>query len=177
MALWGKSGQPGPRASAARSHGIRLVLCGGSDFLNGLNDGLDLLLSIERPNAKSDRATNRGGAKLRMHQGSAMEPSPAGDIMVNIKHGSDIRSIHAPYVEGQDSDVLRQIPLAIQDYPGDAGEPVAEHTRQLHLVLMNGVKPSGEDPFQSRIQAGNPDGVWRSIFQAKGILVKMEPVG
>jgi hypothetical protein len=42
---------------------------------------------------------------------------------------------------------------------------------------MNGAKPSGENPFESRIQAGNPDDVGCPIFQPERILIKMGPVG
>jgi hypothetical protein len=119
----------------------------GRGFADGLNGGLDVPLRVKRPDTKSDCAADLGCPKLLVDQGSAVKAGPAGDIMVNVNHRSDIPSAYTVYVKAQDGNVIGEVLLAIQSYPGDGSESIAEHPGKLHLVLVNGVNSFVEDPL------------------------------
>jgi hypothetical protein len=119
-------------------------LCGVSDSLDG---GPDVLLCVERPDTESDCAADIGCPKLLVDQWRAVKAGPAGNVVVNVEQRPDVPSVHAVHAKEQNGDVIGEIILAIQGDPRDGGESVAQHPSQLHLVLVNGIKPLAQDPL------------------------------
>lgn len=119
-----------------------MAILEGYDFADGLDGDQDMLLNVEMPDTESDCAADLICSELLVDQGSAVEAGPAGDVVVDIKHRGDIRGVHAVHIEGQDADVVGEVFLAVQSYPGDGAQSVAQHPRELHLVFVNDVEAS-----------------------------------
>ena len=146
------------------------------DFSHSFRRRPDVVLRVEGADAETDRTLDLGRSQLLVHQGGAVKAGATGDIVVDIEHGAGVRCLQPVDVEAEDGDMVGQIVLAIKSDTLDLPEFVPKQLGQGRLVFGDGIEAFLQNPGHAGLEAGNAHDIRRSIFQAVGIFLQVEPV-